>query len=504
MGNIYNRLKDYRRAEYYYREMMSLIKDARDERNKELGYHLSLDENAAEYLFGKFLTEQGHFVEAKNHLEKALLPPPMPPASKLSEIYYLLFKVDSASGNYNDAINNLKRRSAFNDSLFSIAKNRQIQEINVKYETAFKEQSIKALESREVQAKLIRDIQASQIARIRAERKKQQAELNQATLERANQAVMLKSLDLERKNQRIILQRVNLQRRGQQAELKQAQLQRDIQINELKRSRFQRNITLAGIIMVSLIFFLAYRGFRNKTKSNRQLLIQQKKINQQNRKLEGLLKEQDWLLKEVHHRVKNNLQIVMSLLNTQAEYLKNKGARNAILESQNRVRAIAIIHQKLYSTDNRSSIGMIGYVTDLIESLNECFSTSKRGIRFIQDIDTVVVDISQAVPLGLILNEAITNSIKYAFGDNGGEINIKLKLLEPNHLLLKIRDNGKGFPDLFNIDFVDSLGMEMIKALSGQLEGDLQIENDMGAIITLQFKRQTSQTVESNIWVPIQ
>ncbi|UOE47011.1 sensor histidine kinase [Mucilaginibacter sp. SMC90] len=274
------------------------------------------------------------------------------------------------------------------------------------------------------------------------------------------------------------------------------QVQSKNQQAELQKVNMQRNITFGGVAMLIIIAGLAFNGYRHKQRSNQQLQLKQTEINNQNLSLQkllnekdNLLDEKDWLLKEVHHRVKNNLQIVMSLLNTQSAFLKNNAALAAIRESQNRVQAIALIHQKLYSNSDVSYIDMSVYINELISYLADCYNPGDRGIRFEQIVQPVKLDVAQAVPVGLILNEAITNAIKYAFPMQRGEIKIALQLAEET-IILTIADNGIGLPTDFDIQNASSLGMEMMKALSKQLGGYFKMGNCDGAVITVEFRAE--------------
>jgi two-component sensor histidine kinase len=187
----------------------------------------------------------------------------------------------------------------------------------------------------------------------------------------------------------------------------------------------------------------------------------------------------------------------MSLLYTQSAYLQNTDARDAIRDSQNRVQAISIIHQKLYSKSNVATIVMADYITDLVRYLYTCYDCGHRKIRFKENLDQVNLDISQAVPMGLILNEAITNSIKYAFDKTGGEILINAKLSAPETIALLISDNGKGLPSNFDLTETSSLGMEMMKALSKQLGGTFEIKNGPGVNVLVIFKVERQMRIVS-------
>ena len=251
-----------------------------------------------------------------------------------------------------------------------------------------------------------------------------------------------------------------------------------LQQANVRQARLVRNVTIGGIILASIIIGLLYRQYRQKQKSN-QL------ITQKNDQLQHLLVEKEWLLKEIHHRVKNNMQTVMSLLNSQTAYINNDAALTAIHDSQHRVHAMSLIHQKLYSSENVSSINMSVYIRELVSYLSESFDAGKR-IRFELNIEPLEMDVSQAVPLGLILNEAITNSIKYAFpGDRNGVISISLIATGADHYLLTISDNGIGIHA--DLKKAGSLGMSLMKGLSEDIDGIFSIENNNGTIIKISF-----------------
>jgi two-component sensor histidine kinase len=259
---------------------------------------------------------------------------------------------------------------------------------------------------------------------------------------------------------------------------------------ELQNVSLQRNITIGGVAMLLIIAGLAYNGYRNKQRSNQTLQIKQTEINQQNQSLQSLLQEKEWLLREVHHRVKNNLQIIISLLNAQSDFLDNPSAIHAIRESRERMQAIALIHQKLYQPDHGPKINMHSYIQDLVSYLESSF-TSAKGIYFQLDIDAINLDVSQAVPLGLILNEAITNAVKYAFpGGRRGTISITLLRQNARNILLKITDNGVGLSDSFDFHTNSSLGMQLIRLFAEQLEGTLDFSGKEGVEITLVFKQE--------------
>jgi two-component sensor histidine kinase len=383
------------------------------------------------------------------------------------------FQIDSANGNFKSAIEHFRKWKQLIDSTQNVEKTKQLAEIQVKYATKEKEQAIILLRGKHQKDSLERNIKAVEFQRVNLEKNVQKAEIQK--------------IGLQRDIQRAELKKVSLQRNIQEGELRNSLIERNLQQAELQRVNTQRNITFGGIAAFMLISGLAYNGYRNKKRSNRVLETKQIEINDQNASLQKLVNEKEWLLKEVHHRVKNNLQIVMSLLSSQSAYLENTAAIEAIKESQSRVHAIALIHQKLYKSSNVASINVPAYVGDLLESLADSFDTRKHQIKFDQVIEPISLDLAQTVPLGLIINESVTNSIKYAFSEQGGLIKVALQVIKKDNLLLTISDNGKGFPDNMNLKEANSLGMEMMKSLSKQLGGEFKIEGQSGVRISIAF-----------------
>jgi two-component sensor histidine kinase len=249
---------------------------------------------------------------------------------------------------------------------------------------------------------------------------------------------------------------------------------------------------IGGSIMLLMLLGVSYDRYRIKRRSNFLLQLQKQAIDQKNFELQQLtlsqgklLNEKEWLLKEIHHRVKNNLQIAMSLLNTQTYYLDNEKAVEAIRQSRNRMFAMSLIHQRLYQSDNLELINMNRYIPELINYIEDSFARD-RNIQFRACIDPVRLDVAQAVPIGLIINETVTNSIKYAFPDrDGGVINIVLKYLEGKNILLEIADDGVGVKPGFDIKQTNSMGMQLIDTLNQQLEGTMTVQNRNGLVISI-------------------
>lgn len=248
----------------------------------------------------------------------------------------------------------------------------------------------------------------------------------------------------------------------------------------LKQSAFVRNIFIAGVILLIIIMALLLNQYRLKQRSNTA-------INKKNEALNKLVNEKEWLLKEVHHRVKNNLQTVVSLLELQSENLKDE-ALSAIHESQNRIYAMSLIHQKLYQTDKIASINMQPYLQELMNHLQAIYNPEST-INFDVQSAPIELDVSQAIPVGLIVNEAVTNSIKYAFNHSisNPEISIVLVQNKKHDLKLIIADNGVGLPLSFNINDTIGLGYKLMNALAEDIEGKLAVESKGGTVIKVLF-----------------
>lgn len=265
-----------------------------------------------------------------------------------------------------------------------------------------------------------------------------------------------------------------------------------LQLGKLQKADLTNKITFAGIAALLLIIGLIYRNFYHRKKANQQLLAQQQIITDKNYSLELLLKsqeklliEKEWLIKEIHHRIKNNLQVVASLLNSQLNYLDNKEARLAIKDSQNRIQSISLIHQKLFQSEDLNIVDIHAYIHDLVRFLCDTFHVGQR-INFLIEVPKISFDITQATPLGLIINEAITNIIKYAFpGNSPGETHISLSKGPDEKYVFCIRDNGIGLPK--DLDQSKTMGMTLIRGLAQQLGGTSDIVSDNGLSICIVF-----------------
>ncbi|MBM0742815.1 PAS domain S-box protein [Phormidium sp. CLA17] len=206
--------------------------------------------------------------------------------------------------------------------------------------------------------------------------------------------------------------------------------------------------------------------------------------------LRAALAEKEVLLKEIHHRVKNNLQIVSGLLQLQAHSLQDSPAINALRESQNRVESMSLIHKKIYIASDLEQIDAADYIQSLATSLLTTYKVSLGAIALQVDVEPVILSVDQGIPCGLIINELVSNALKYAFPENQpGEIRIQLRQVG-HELELIIQDNGIGIPDHLDLSTINSLGLSLVHALSTeQLEGSLAVDRSQGTMFTIKFPR---------------
>lgn len=219
------------------------------------------------------------------------------------------------------------------------------------------------------------------------------------------------------------------------------------------------------------------------------IFITNQLLSQTNEKLEETLREKEVLLKEIHHRVKNNLQLISSLLNLQGDKIKDTSTLRALRDSQARVRSMALIHQKLYQSNNIAKIEFGEYAQNLSKDLFRSYQPTLGEVQLKIQVDIIFLDLDTAVPCGLILNELMTNTLKYAF-PNGrkGTIWVDLHIDADQTVNLRVADDGMGFPSDLDVANAESLGLQLINSLTKQMDGNLEIENINGTAIRISFK----------------
>jgi PAS domain S-box-containing protein len=203
--------------------------------------------------------------------------------------------------------------------------------------------------------------------------------------------------------------------------------------------------------------------------------------------MQSSLQEKEVLLKEIHHRVKNNLQIISSLLSLQSEKISNQDQARTFKESQDRIRSMALIHEKLYQARDISRVDFAEYVRSLTAYLSRSYVT-RPGIEIVIDIEGIFLDIDQAIPCGLIINELVSNSLKYAFREGrSGEIRIGLSNGDHSYILA-VGDNGAGLPPGLDFRNTPSLGLQLVNTLVGQLEGTIDLAEGAGTTFRITFR----------------
>ena len=249
----------------------------------------------------------------------------------------------------------------------------------------------------------------------------------------------------------------------------------------LARANNQRNIFISGfVLLIGVAGFLYYR-YDTKKKTSDILAVKNNQISKS-------LAERETLLKEIHHRVKNNLQVISSLLNLQAETLEDDAAISAVRQGQNRVKSMALIHQRLYSTDDVRGVDIQDYLESLCAELFNAFGVNRDRIEFVVETHGLKMDIDTVIPMGLIINELVTNCIKYAFpNDRGGQIQIQV-YQEGEVLRAKVSDNGVGTSEV-DLSKLNSFGWKMVHILAMKVKGTISVKNQNGTVVELVMKR---------------
>ena len=205
-------------------------------------------------------------------------------------------------------------------------------------------------------------------------------------------------------------------------------------------------------------------------------------------KIKDSLAEKETLLREIHHRVKNNLQVISGLLNLQSHYIDDEAVKTIYKESQNRIKTMALIHEELYQREDLARINLAEYIRGLTNNLLISYAMTDRRVKLTLDLSDSDISIDTAIPCGLIVNELLSNALKHAFpGKKRGEVRVSLNTVDGSKYELTVRDNGVGLPEGMNIKKTGSLGLRLVSILAEQLGGHLQIENDKGAAFRLVF-----------------
>lgn len=256
----------------------------------------------------------------------------------------------------------------------------------------------------------------------------------------------------------------------------------------IQQERKKQVLFIISTFLLLLILFLFYL-FTQKLKKQKTLIENQKS------QLSNSLEQKEILLREVHHRVKNNLQTVSSILYKQAQKSSDKNVKSMMEEGQNRIKSMALIHQKLYQTDDFRNIDMKSYIEDLTNNILTSNQQTDTVIELELNLSETNFHIDVAIPLGLILNELLTNAYKYAFvGRLKGKVSVSITEKEKYQFEMKVMDNGIGLPENMKEKTQDSLGISLVEGLAWQLRGSLQYHTNQGSVFTILFTNQLNVT----------
>ncbi|WP_291868563.1 histidine kinase dimerization/phosphoacceptor domain -containing protein [Maribacter sp.] len=263
---------------------------------------------------------------------------------------------------------------------------------------------------------------------------------------------------------------------GQDLEYSKKMMEQQKQALEDSRNEMIAKDERINIVFISLVFLLL--GFAGLVYAYLRIIKSQRLIVEQKHIIEKALVEKDSHLKEIHHRVKNNLQMVSSLLSLQTKNTRSKAAIAALEEGKSRVKAMALIHQKLYQNEDLSVIEMQGYIESLINSVQSVYKKGGHSISITIDAEGVELDIDRAIPFGLMLNELVSNSFKYAFPDDGtdGKIYIHLRKNHGQEGFFEYTDNGIGLPEDTEVRAEASMGIRLMNRLANQLQTSLNTD----------------------------
>ncbi|MBS3819005.1 PAS domain S-box protein [bacterium] len=222
--------------------------------------------------------------------------------------------------------------------------------------------------------------------------------------------------------------------------------------------------------------------------ANKKLKREVKERKQAQKQIKASLQEKEILLREIHHRVKNNLHLVISLLRLQSSYVQNQQDAGMFKECEDRIRAMATIHEKLYKSKDLANVSFTQYLQGFADYLFQAYNVDPRRIQLNTEMEEVSLDLNKAIHCGLIVNELLSNSLKHAFSDGQeGQVNIRLHSEKQNKVLLEISDNGSGIPQNKHLDQGDSLGMKLVYGLVDQIGGTLNLDKKKGTRFQIIF-----------------
>jgi two-component sensor histidine kinase len=452
---------------------IEFMKEVREDglRNKEINHTIIADVYITRYYEKKKDYEQAirYITEAEQLAAEAST------ASHLYEARKLKFGLLQKAGKNEEAAVLAESLFTMKDSMLALEKREQLYELEKKFETEKKEKEITLLASqKQLDSKTIALLTSDKRL---AELLLQQRLLQNQGLEREN--ILMDSIVKSEKAFSTLLASENSFKEDKlrkEKELMQSLTRENILKSKQVKKERQTKWLLAGGALLVLVSGLSIFSLYKKQK-NKNLIIQKQS------------EDLEVLMKEIHHRVKNNLQIVSSLLDLQGHYITDAQASEAVKEGKNRVQSMALIHQNLYSEGNIKGIEVKGYINNLLDTLCTSYNISNDKVKINASIDNLNLDVDTMIPLGLVINELVSNAFKYAFKEKqSGELDIVLKENE-DKLLLLVKDNGAGFPAGLDVKNSKSFGLKMIKAFAQKLKAKLDIYNKDGAVVEMEIAK---------------
>jgi len=440
IGNSYYYMKDYTKALEYYENSLKIRQEIADKKGIASCYHNIANVNI----------KLKNFTEAKKYLDLDLkLQTEMNSLDNIKDSYNSYVMLYTAEENYKEAFNAYQKYIQYRDSIFNFENDKKSTRAQIQYEFD-KQQSINETEFEKQKI----------LSRAEIEKQQYLLEKNQQSYLILEQEDKLKSLNLTKSKLELN------QNKAESLAMQQA----------AKKDSEQKQLIIKFIIgivfLMCVVLFLIIRS----------LLINKKK----NAIIAQNLDEKEILLKEIHHRVKNNLQVISSLLNLQSRYIKDAGALDAIKESKERINAISLLHKEIYQNDVLKHINSKDYFTNLALNLQNTFDPEKK-VQLDLSIEEVFLDIDTLIPLGLMVNELFTNCYKYGTDSLNAVIWFSLRISD-GIITLNIKDNGKGFKEGIENEETNSLGFKLISLFSKKIKAEVNYKNDPGASVTLTFK----------------
>lgn len=469
---VYAIKQEYARAEEYFLKAMELWKSLGNERNQ----------NTILLNLGGLLMEDGQYQKSLEYLNDARIYfETNGPLTELGRTHYVLGNVylgmkelDKSEGNYLIAkgifeqIGNNMRATGCLLRLSSVAEERR----NIDKAIGYAKDAYDRNTAMGVGNMTIRSLH--QLVNLYEKREDYKTALNYH-----KELTSLKdSIDNSERDAQIIELEEKYKSEVRERELAKTRADLELQELKLKRKEVQQRILYGLVIAGLIILLLLWNQFRTKQKTNELL-------KEKNALIEKSLGEKEVLLKEIHHRVKNNLQFISSLFNLQARHVKDDKALEILQEGKNRIQSMALVHQKLYQEENLKGVDMAEYLANLMDSLKHSYKATSDKVTVKTTVDAMRLDIDTAMPIGLIVNELATNAFKYAFSEaESGKLEVSL-ISADDHLELKVSDNGVGLPEDLDTKNPKKFGMRLVRSLAEKLGSEPLVESNNGMLVRL-------------------